>query len=128
MPGTVVQTASLCTHPSSKPAWEPPPEDDRRCGGRRFFCCQDGGKSIRSATDFPFGVVGPIVRPSTLEPRLRDRDSGRITRDWAEHFRNRHTDTGGLGMRFSTGVSRREEMLLLAAALLINAAYFENQD
>lgn len=128
MPGTVVQTACLCTHPSSKPTGEPPPKTTVAAAADGFFYCQDGGKSIRSATDFPFAVVGPIVRPSTLEPRLRARDSGRITRDWAEHFRNRHTDTGGLGMRFPTGVSRREEMLLLAAALLINTAYFENQD
>ncbi len=73
-------------------------------------------------------MVGPIVRPSTPEPRLRDRNSGRITRDRAEHFRNRHSDTGDLSMRFSNGASTREKMLRLAAALLINAADFENPD
>ncbi len=60
--------------------------------------------------------------------RRRGRDAGRITKEWAGLFREWHTDADNFGVRFAHGASTREKMLLLAATLLINAAYFENPD
>ena len=73
-------------------------------------------------------VVGPVLRPSTFEVHRRGREAGRITKEWAGLFREWHTDADNFGVRFARSAAVRDKMLLLAATLLINAAYFENAD
>lgn len=73
-------------------------------------------------------VVSPIFRPSTFKVRRSGRDAGRITKESAGLFQEWHSDADNFGVRFPRGASTREKILLLAATLLINAAYFENPD
>lgn len=73
-------------------------------------------------------VIGRIFRPSTFEVRRRGQDAGQITKQWAGLSREFYTDADDFGVCFAPGASTREKMLLLAATLLINAAYFENPD